>query len=44
MSLLLEGFERCAMLTKTGKRPDGEGGFIYDWEIGEEFTAAFEAE
>ena len=42
MSLLLEGFERCAMLTKTGKRPDGEGGFIYDWEMGEEFTAAFD--
>ena len=42
MSLLLDGFEKCAMLTKTGKRPDGEGGFIYYWESGEEFTAAFD--
>ena len=42
MSLLLDGFEKCAMLTKTGKRPDGEGGFIYYWELGEEFTAAFD--
>lgn len=42
MSLLLEGFEKCAMLTKTGRKPDGEGGFICDWELGEEFTAAFD--
>ena len=42
MSLLLDGFEKCAMLTKTGKRPDGEGGFIYYWELGGEFTAAFD--
>lgn len=42
MSLLLDGFEKCAMLTKTGKRPDGEGGFIYYLELGEEFTAAFD--
>ena len=42
MSLLLDGFEKCAMLTKTGKRPDGEGGFIYYWELGEEFAAAFD--
>lgn len=43
MSLLLDGFEKCAILTKTGKRPDGEGGFIYDvWEEGEQFDAAFD--
>ena len=42
MSLLLDGFEKCAMLTKTGKKPDGEGGFIYYWEFGEEFAAAFD--
>lgn len=43
MSLLLDGFEKCSMLTKTGKRPDGEGGFIYDvWEEGEQFDAAFD--
>ena len=42
MSLLLDGVEKCAMLTKTGKRPDGEGGSSYYWELGEEFTAAFD--
>ena len=42
MSLLYEAFEKCAVMTKTGKRPDGEGGFIYFWEEKEEFLASFD--
>ena len=43
MSLLYEAFEKCAIMTKTGRRPDGEGGFIYDvWEEKEEFGASFD--
>lgn len=43
MSLLYEAFDKCAIMTKTGRRPDGEGGFIYDvWEEKEEFLASFD--
>ena len=40
--LLYQGFEDCAMMTKTKKIPDGEGGFILGWEESETFKAAFD--
>ena len=40
--LLYKGFEDCAMMTKTKKVPDGEGGFTLAWEEGETFKAAFD--
>lgn len=40
--LLYKGFEDCAMMTKTKRIPDGEGGFTFGWEEGESFKAAFD--
>ena len=40
--LLYKGFEDCAMMTKTKRIPDGEGGFTLAWEDGETFKAAFD--
>ena len=41
MSLLSQAMEDVVLMEKK-REPDGEGGFIYDWEMGEEFTAAFD--
>ena len=40
IDLLYKGFEDCAMMTKTKKIPDGEGGFTTQLAEGVQFKAA----
>ncbi len=39
MSLLDESMERCVLLDKV-RKPDGEGGYTYEWTESVEFDAA----
>lgn len=39
MSLIDDFSERCVFLEKR-RKPDGEGGYLTEWEEGAEFTAA----